>query len=49
VQLESIPTMKHSRAKQIMTTGTVTLPNYMRKKAGIKAMFHHMIGAVSSS
>jgi hypothetical protein len=46
VQLESVPTMKHSRAKQIMTTGAVTLPNYIRKKAGIKAMFHHMIGAV---
>jgi hypothetical protein len=46
IQLESVPTMKHSRAKQIMTTGAVTLPNYIRKKAGIKAMFHHMIGAV---
>jgi len=46
VQLESVPTMKHTRAKQIMTTGAVTLPNYIRKKAGIKAMFHHMIGAV---
>lgn len=46
VQLESVPTMKHSRAKQIMTTGAVTLPNYIRKKAGIKAMFHHIVGAV---
>ena len=46
VQLESIATMKHTRAKQLMTTGTVTLPNYVRKKAGIKAMFHHIIGAV---
>lgn len=46
VQLESIATMKHERAKQLMTTGAVTLPNYIRKKAGIKAMFHHQIGAV---
>lgn len=46
VQLESVPTMKDDRAKQIMTTGCVTLPNYIRKKAGIKAMFHHVIGAV---
>lgn len=46
VQLESIATMKNARAKQIMTTGAVTLPNYVRKKAGIKAMFHHIIGAV---
>ena len=46
VQLESIATMKHERAKQLMTTGAVTLPNYIRKKAGIKGMFHHMVGAV---
>jgi hypothetical protein len=46
VQLESVPTMKGDRAKQIMTTGCVTLPNYIRKKAGIKGMFHHVIGAV---
>ena len=46
VQLRSIATMKNEPAKQIMTTGTVTLPNYIRKKAGIKAQFHHIIGAV---
>lgn len=46
VQLESVATMKHERAKQLMSTGCVTLPNYVRKKAGIKATFHHQIGAV---
>lgn len=46
VHLESVPTMKHTRAKQLMTTGVVTRPNYIRKKEGIKAMFHHIIGAV---
>lgn len=46
VQLESVATMKHERAKQLMTTGAITLPNYVRKKAGIKATFHHQIGAV---
>lgn len=46
VQLESVPTMKNKRAKQIMTTGAVTLPNYVWKKAGIKAQFHHVLGAV---
>jgi hypothetical protein len=46
VQLESVATMKHERSKQLMTTGAVTLPNYIRKKAGIKATFHHQIGAV---
>lgn len=45
VQLESVPTMKNELTKQIMTTGAVTLPNYIRKKAGIKAEFDHIIGA----
>lgn len=46
VQLRSIPTQKNALTKQIMTTGAVTLPNYIRKKAGIKASFHHIVGAV---
>lgn len=46
VQLISVPTMKHTPSKQIMTTGAVTLPNYVPKKAGIKASFHHQLGAV---
>lgn len=46
VQLESVPTMKNALTKQIMTTGAITLPNYVRKKAGIKAEFDHIIGAV---
>ena len=46
IQLRSIATMKHALAKQIMTTGAVTMPNYLRKKAGVKAEFHHQIAAV---
>lgn len=46
VQLVSVPTMKHLPSKQIMTTGAVTKPNYVMKKAGIKASFHHVYGAV---
>ena len=46
VQLRSIATMKNALTKQIMTTGCVTLPNYIRRKAGVKAEFHHQIGAV---
>lgn len=46
VQLRSIATMKHEPTKQIMTTGAVTVPNYVQKRAGIKASFHHVIGAV---
>lgn len=44
--LKSIPVMLHQPPKQIMTTGAVTLPNYVQKKAGLKAEFHHVIGAV---
>lgn len=46
VQLVSVPTMKHHMAKQIMTTGAVTMPNYVQKRAGIRAHFHHVFGAV---
>lgn len=46
VQLKSIPTLKKSLTKMIMTTGTVTKPNYVMKKDGIKAHFHHVYGAV---
>jgi hypothetical protein len=46
VQLVSVPTMKHMPAKQIMTTGAVTKPNYVQKRAGIRAHFHHVYGAV---
>lgn len=46
VQLKSIATMFKAAPKIIMTTGAVTHRNYVQKKAGIKAEFHHVIGAV---
>lgn len=46
VQLVSVATMFRSPPKIIMTTGAITKPNYVRKKVGIKAEFHHMFGAV---
>jgi hypothetical protein len=46
VQLRSVPTMKNAPAKIVMTTGAVTKPNYVRKRAGIEASFHHALGAV---
>lgn len=46
VQLKSVPTMKDAPAKIIMTTGAVTKTNYLRKRAGLVASFHHAIGAV---
>lgn len=44
--LESVPVRMCDPPKLIMTTGAVTKPNYIMKKAGIKAAFHHVIGAV---
>lgn len=44
--LLTVPVAVDRPAKQIMTTGCVTRPNYIEKKAGLKARFHHIIGAV---
>lgn len=44
--LNSVPTHKKKASKVNMTTGTVTRPNYIQKKAGQKAEFHHVYGAV---
>jgi hypothetical protein len=46
ISLESVATMFKEPAKLIMTTGSVSLPNYVPKKAGIRAEFHHVIAAV---
>lgn len=45
IALVTVPTLVGHRPKQIMTTGCVTLPNYIQKKAGLKAQFHHCLGA----
>ena len=47
VQLESLPTGKFSPAKIMYTTGSVTQLNYIQRKAGQIAEFHHMFGALS--
>lgn len=44
--VESIAAPKHSGTKFMYTTGTVTLRNYIGKKAGFKAEFHHGYGAL---
>lgn len=46
VQLVSVSRLSHLPPKQNMTTGTITKPNYVMKKAGIKASFHHIYAAV---
>jgi hypothetical protein len=45
IALKSIPVMPESPRKQIMSTGVVTIPNYVQRDAGQKAEFHHTYGA----
>jgi hypothetical protein len=44
--MESVASGKHEGTKFNYTTGTVTQRNYIQKKAGLKAEFHHGYGAV---
>ena len=44
--MRSIATMQGEGTKLNYTTGTVTLKNYLQKKAGLKAEHHHNFGAV---
>lgn len=46
MQLESLPTHKSEAARMMYTTGAVTKRNYIQKKAGQKASFHHVFGAL---
>lgn len=45
LQLISVPAVSHGNAVQVMTTGCCTVENYTPRKAGVKARFHHVIGA----
>ena len=44
--LQCVATAKSAPTKQLFTTGSVTRPNYVQRKAGIQAEFHHIIGAL---
>lgn len=46
VQLESVPNHIDRGVRILYTTGAVTKQNYVQKKAGQKAAFHHVFGAV---
>jgi hypothetical protein len=46
IQLLSVPAINPAeQAFQIMTTGSVTIPQVIPRKAGIKSISHHTIGA----
>lgn len=42
---QTVPQMPGAHVPSLMTTGAVTVPNYVEKKAGLKARFHHVLGA----
>lgn len=44
--MRSIPTMQGEGTKLNYTTGTVTLRNYIQKREGVIAEFHHIYGAL---
>lgn len=46
ISMRSIATMQGEGTKLNYTTGTVTLKNYIQKKAGLKAEHHHTYGAL---
>ncbi len=46
VQMKVVPTLEGYRKKEIFTTGACTVPNYIKKKVGKKAEFHHTLGFV---
>jgi hypothetical protein len=46
LQLKSVPsTDPYIQAHQVMTTGACTKPKIIPRKAGVKSIFHHVIGA----
>lgn len=45
-ELESVPRAPHLDPVTCWTTGFATPPNYVQRKSGLKASFHHVIGAV---
>jgi len=46
IQLRSIPSTDPGMpAHQVMTSGAVTIPKVIPRKAGVKSIFHHVIGA----
>jgi len=46
VAMVSTPRLLPAAPRFVYTTGTVTRPNYIQKKAGQKAEFHHVYGAL---
>jgi hypothetical protein len=46
MHMDSVPVIRGTSPKFLYTTGTMTQRNYIQKKAGQKAEFHHVYGAL---
>ena len=46
VNLKSLPRLRHEPPRFLYTTGAITQRNYIQRKAGQKADFHHVFGAL---
>jgi hypothetical protein len=46
IEMKTVPSSKYEPTKFNYTTGTVTKRNYIQRKAGLKAEFHHTFGAL---
>lgn len=46
IEFKSVPAAPNKMPKILVTTGSVTIPNYTDSKAGHKAAFHHKYSAV---
>jgi hypothetical protein len=46
MQMQSLATMKHKPAKLMYTTGACTMRNYIKRRAGQIAEYHHVYGAI---
>lgn len=46
VAMKSLAGMKEDGARMLYTTGALTMRNYIQRKAGQKAEFHHVYGAL---
>ena len=44
--MQSVPSSKHTPTKFNYTTGAATMRNYIQRKAGLKAEFHHAYAAM---
>lgn len=46
IAMDSVASGKYENTKFMYTTGAITMRNYIKRKAGLKAEFHHCYGAL---